>query len=67
LSQIEVKVLLTNESGQWLWVVQNLETKELLKEFITYPEVEKYCNDNGYEIKLFGKNTKNGKCKNKIY
>jgi len=67
LSQIEVKVLLTNESGQWLWVVQNLETKELLKEFITYPEVEKYCNDNGCEIKLLGKKTKNAKCKNKIY
>jgi len=64
---MHVKVILTNESGKWLWVVQNLETKELLKEFITYPEVEKYCNDNGYEIKLFGKNTKNIKCKNKIY
>ena len=64
---MHVKVILTNESGKWLWVVQNLETKELLKEFITYPEVEKYCNDNGYEIKLFGKKTKNIKCKNKIY
>jgi len=64
---MHVKVLLTNESGQWLWAVQDLETKELLKEFITYPEVEKHCNDNRYEIKLFGKNTKNIKCKNKIY
>jgi len=64
---MHVKVLLTNESGQWLWVVQDLETKELLKEFSTYPEVEKYCSDKGYEIKLFGKNTKNNKCKNKIY
>jgi len=67
LSQIYVKVILTNESGQWLWVVQDIETKESFKEFYTYLEVEKYCNDNGYEIKLFGKNTKNGKCKNKIY
>ena len=67
MSQIEVKVILTNETGQWLWVVQNLETKELLKEFITYPEVEKYCNDNGYEITLLGKKTKNIKCRNKIY
>jgi len=64
---MHVKVLLTNESGQWLWVVQNIGTKESFKEFYTYPEAEKYCNDNGYEIKLFGKNTKNNKCKNKIY
>jgi len=64
---MQVKVILTNESGKWLWVLQNLDTKELLKEFYTYPEAEKYCNDNGYEIKLLGKNTKNIKCKNKIY
>ena len=64
---MHVKVILTNESGKWLWVVQDLETKESLKEFYTYPEAEKHCNDNGYEIKLFGKKTKNIKCKNKIY
>ena len=64
---MHVKVLLTNEFGQWLWVVQDLETKESLKEFYTYPEAEKYCNDNGYEIKLFGKKTVYTKRKNKIY
>jgi len=64
---MHVKTILTNESGKWLWVVQNIETKELLREFDTYPEVDKYCNDNGYEITLFGKKTKNIKCKNKIY
>jgi len=64
---MHVKVILSNESGQWLWVVQDLETKELLKEFITYPEVDKYCNDNGYEITLLGKKTKNIECKNNIY
>jgi len=67
LSQIHVKVILTNESGQWLWVIQDLETKELLKEFHTYPEAERYCNDNGYVVKLLGKKTVYTKCKNKIY
>jgi len=64
---MQVEIIHTNETGQWQWAVQNLETKESLKEFPTYPEVERYCNDNGYEIKLFGKKTKNIKCKNKIY
>ena len=64
---MHVKVLLTNEFGQWLWVVQDLETKELLKEFYNYPEAEKYCEENGYEIKFLGKKTENTKCKNKIY
>ena len=64
---MHVKVILTNEKGRWRWVVKNLETKELLKEFYNYPDVEKYCNDNRYEIKLLGKKTKNSECKNKIY
>ena len=52
---MQVELIYTNETGEYIWAVQIYQTDEWLCSFKTFPEAEKYCKDNGYEIKLWGK------------
>jgi len=54
-----VKIIHTNEldKSKYIWVVQKYKTEEWLNTFETYQVAEKFCEDNGYIIKGYGKRT----------
>jgi hypothetical protein len=52
---MQVEIIYTKETGKWVWAVQIYKTDEWLDAFKTYEEAEGYCNDNGHEIKSWGR------------
>jgi len=59
LMQIEVEIIHTNEfkNSEYVWAVIICETDDWLDTFITYQLAEKFCEENGYIIKGYGKRT----------
>jgi len=58
LGNIKVEIIHTNElKKEYVWAVQIYKTDECLDSFPTYQEAEKYCENNGYMIKGYGKRT----------
>jgi len=56
---MQVEIIHTNEikKSEDVWAVIICETDEWLDDFQTYQEAEKFCEDNGYVIKGYGKRT----------
>jgi len=56
---MQVEIIHTNEleKSKYVWAVIICETDKWLDDFQTYQEAEKYCEENGYEIKGYGKRT----------
>jgi len=48
---MQVEIIYTNETGQWLYAVQFAGTDMWLNAFETNELAVEYCNDNGYIIK----------------
>jgi len=57
--QTEVEIIHTNElkKSEYVWAVIICETDDWLDTFETYQLAEKFCKDNGYIIKGYGKRT----------
>jgi len=57
--QIEVEIIHTNEfkKSEYVWAVIIYRTDEWLDAFQTYQLAEEYCEENGYEVKGYGKRT----------
>jgi hypothetical protein len=53
---MQVEIIYINEIQKlkWVWVVQIYKTDEWLDAFVTFPEAENYCKENGHEIKSWG-------------
>jgi len=56
---MQVEIIHTNElkKSEYVWAVQIYQTNECLDAFQTYQEAEKYCEENDYIIKSYGKRT----------
>jgi hypothetical protein len=52
---MQVEILYTNETGEYVWAVQILGTDEWLDAFKTHKEAINYCKENGHEIISWGK------------
>jgi len=54
-----VEIIHTNElkKSEYVWAVIIYETDDWLDTFSTYQKAEKFCEDNGYVIKGYGKRT----------
>lgn len=52
-----VQIIHTNElkKSEYVWAVKIYQTDDWLDAFSTYQEAEKYCEENGYVIKGYGK------------
>ena len=59
LMQIEVEIIHTNElkKSEYVWAVIIYKTDKWLDDFETYQLAEKFCEENGYIIKGYGKRT----------
>ena len=56
---MQVEIIHTNElkKSEYVWAVIICETDNWLDAFETYQLAEKFCEDNGYIIKGYGKRT----------